>query len=144
MSLHSVTWRVNVSALDQSELIQDSIKWIAGEKSSIKISKDKSFHGAEQYTIVAKNMNKKDSKKSLGRLGENILNELLKNDIRLRVDENKNFYVRLKLSELVRGEVSLADNTSSSTVKGTFKIESYPGDSTIEIILNLIEELISR
>ena len=90
-------------------------------------------------------MNKKDSKKSLGRLGENILNELLKNDIRLRVDENKNFYVRLKLSELVRGEVSLADNnTSSSTVKGTFKIESYPGDSTIEIISNLIEELISR
>tara|TARA_B100001093_G_scaffold100996_1_gene93116 strand:+ start:5221 stop:5715 length:495 start_codon:yes stop_codon:yes gene_type:complete len=145
MSLHSVTWRVNVSALDQSELIQDSIKWIAGEKSSIKISKDKSFHGAEQYTIVAKNMNKKDSKKSLGRLGENILNELLKNDIRLRVDENKNFYVRLKLSELVRGEVSLADNnTSSSTVKGTFKIESYPGDSTIEVISNLIQELISR
>ena len=58
MSLHSVSWRVNVSALDQTELIQDSLKWIAGEKSSIKISKDKSFHGAEQYTIVAKNMNK--------------------------------------------------------------------------------------
>ena len=95
MSLHSVTWRVNASALDQSELIQDSLKWIAGEKSLMKISKDKSFHGAEQYTIVAKNMNKKESKKSLGRLGENILNELLKNDIRLRVDENKNFHVRL-------------------------------------------------
>ena len=61
MGLHSVSWRVNVSALDQSELIQDSLKWIAGEKSSIEISKDKSFHGAEQYTIVAKNMKKKDS-----------------------------------------------------------------------------------
>ena len=144
MSLHSVLWRVNVSALDQTELIQDSLKWIAGEKSSIKISKDKSFHGSEQYTIVAKNMNKKDSKKSLERLGKNVLSELLKNNIRLRVDENKNFYVRLKLSELVRGEVSLADNnTNSSTVKGKFKIESYPGDSTIEVISNLIEELIS-
>ena len=144
MSLHSVSWRVNVSALDQTELIQDSLKWIAGEKSSIKISKDKSFHGSEQYTIVAKNMNKKDSKKSLERLGKNVLSELLKNNIRLRVDENKNFYVRLKLSELVRGEVSLADNnTNSSTVKGKFKIESYPGDSTIEVISNLIEELIS-
>ena len=144
MSLHGVSWRVNVSALDQSELIQDSLKWIAGEKSSIEITKEKSFHGAEQYTIVAKNMNKKDSKKSLERLGENILPELLKNNIRLRVDENKNFYVRLKLSELVKGEVSLADNnTSSSTVKGKFKIESYPGDSAIEVISNLIEELIS-
>jgi RNA binding exosome subunit len=143
MGLHSVSWRVNVSALDQSELIQDSLKWIAGEKSSIEISKDKSFHGAEQYTIVAKNMKKKDSRKSLERLGEDVLKELLENNIQLRIDENKNFYVRLKLSELVKGEISLADkNTVSSTVKGKFKIESYPGDSTIEVISNLIRELI--
>ena len=143
MGLHSVSWRVNVSALDQSELIQDSLKWIAGEKSSIEISKDKSFHGAEQYTIVAKNMKKKDSQKSLERLGEDVLKELLENNIQLRIDENKNFYVRLKLSELVKGEISLADkNTVSSTVKGKFKIESYPGDSTIEVISNLIRELI--
>ena len=143
MGLHSVSWRVNVSALDQSELIQDSLKWIAGEKSSIEISKDKSFHGAEQYTIVAKNMKKKDSRKSLERLGEDVLKELLENNIQLRIDEDKNFYVRLKLSELVKGEISLADrNTVSSTVKGKFKIESYPGDSTIEVISNLIRELI--
>jgi len=143
MGLHSVSWRVNVSALDQSELIQDSLKWIAGEKSSIEISKDKSFHGAEQYTIVAKNMKKKDSRKSLERLGGDVLKELLGNNIQLRIDENKNFYVRLKLSELVKGEISLADkNTVSSTVKGKFKIESYPGDSTIEVISNLIRELI--
>tara|TARA_B100001769_G_C21636305_1_gene355370 strand:+ start:135 stop:566 length:432 start_codon:yes stop_codon:yes gene_type:complete len=143
MGLHSVSWRVNVSALDQSELIQDSLKWIAGEKSSIEISKDKSFHGAEQYTIVAKNMKKKDSQKSLERLGEDVLKKLLENNIQLRIDENKNFYVRLELSELVKGEISLADkNTVSSTVKGKFKIESYPGDSTIEVISNLIRELI--
>ena len=143
MGLHSVSWRVNVSALDQSELIQDSLKWIAGEKSSIEISKDKSFHGAEQYTIVAKNMKKKDSQKSLERLGEDVLKELLENNIQLRIDENKNFYGRLELSELVKGEISLADkNTVSSTVKGKFKIESYPGDSTIEVISNLIRELI--
>ena len=143
MGLHSVSWRVNVSALDQSELIQDSLKWIAGEKSSIEISKDKSFHGAEQYTIVAKNMKKKDSRKSLERLGEDVLKELLENNIQLRIDENKNFYVRLKLSELVKGEISLAEkNTVSSTVRGKFKIESYPGDSTIEVISNLIRELI--
>ena len=59
MSLHSVSWRVNVSALDQTELIQDSVKWIAGDKSSIELSKDKSFHGAQQFTILAKNMKKR-------------------------------------------------------------------------------------
>ncbi len=143
MGLHSVSWRVNVSALDQIKLIEDSLKWIAGEKSSIEITKDKSFHGAEQFTIVAKNMKKKDSRKSLERLGKDVLKELLENNIRLRIDEDKNFYVRLKLSELVKGEISLADrNTISSTVKGKFKIESYPGDSTIDVISNLIKELI--
>ena len=143
MGLHSVSWRVNVSALDQIKLIEDSLKWIAGEKSSIEITKDKSFHGAEQFTIVAKNMKKKDSRKSLERLGRDVLKELLENNIQLRIDEDKNFYVRLKLSELVKGEISLADrNTISSTVKGKFKIESYPGDSIIDVISNLIKELI--
>ena len=143
MGLHSVSWRVNVSALDQIKLIEESLKWIAGEKSSIEITKDKSFHGAEQFTIVAKNMKKKDSRKSLERLGRDVLKELLENNIQLRIDEDKNFYVRLKLSELVKGEISLADrNTISSTVKGKFKIESYPGDSTIDVISNLIKELI--
>ena len=143
MGLHSVSWRVNVSALDQIELIEDSLRWIAGEKSSIEITKDKSFHGAEQFTIVAKNMKKKDSRKSLERLGRDVLKELLENNIQLRIDEDKNFYVRLKLSELVKGEISLADrNAISSTVKGKFKIESYPGDSTIDVISNLIKELI--
>ena len=63
--------------------------------------------------------------------------------VQARVDDNKIFHIRLELGKLVRGEVSLADEkTVSSTVKGKFKIESYPGDSTIEVISNLIEELI--
>ena len=53
MGLHSVSWSVNVSALDQMKLIEDSLRWIAGEKSSIEITKDKSFHGAKQYYIEA-------------------------------------------------------------------------------------------
>ena len=144
MSLHSVSWRVNVSALDQTELIQDSVKWIAGEKSSIDLSKDKSFHGAQQFTILAKNMKKRGARKSLERLGKDVLKELLENNIRLRIDENKNFYVRLKLSELVKGKICLAESNSiPSTVKGIFKIESYPGDSTLEVITNLIEDIIN-
>ena len=143
MGLHSVSWSVNVSALDQMKLIEDSLRWIAGEKSSIEITKDKSFHGAKQYYIEAKNNNKKDSQKSLERLGEEVLREILELGVQTRVDENKLFHIRLELSELVRGEVSLAnEKTVSSTVKGKFKIESYPGDSTIEVISNLIEELI--
>ena len=78
MSLHSVSWRVNVSALDQTELIQDSVKWIAGDKSSIELSKDKSFHGAQQFTILAKNMKKR------GVSLKNITNRPVKNYHRFR------------------------------------------------------------
>ena len=89
-------------------------------------------------------MKKKDARESLERLGKDVLKELLGKNIQQRIDENKNFYVRLKLSELVRGEICLADSNSiSSTVKGKFKIESYPGDSTLEVISNLIEQIIN-
>ena len=71
------------------------------------------------------------------------MREILELGVQTRVDDNKFFHIRLELSELVRGDVSLAnEKTVSSTVKGKFKIESYPGDSTIKVISNLIEELI--
>ena len=89
-------------------------------------------------------MKKRGARKSLERLGKDILKELLENNIQLRIDENKNFYVRLKLSELVKGEIYLAErNSISSTVKGIFKIESYPGESAVEVITNLIEDIIN-
>jgi RNA binding exosome subunit len=60
-----------------------------------------------------------------------------------RVDDSKYLHVRLELDKLVSGEICLANkNTTSATVKGRFKIESYPGDSVIEVISNLIETLI--
>ena len=96
MGLHSVSWSVNVSALDQMKLIEDSLRWIAGEKSSIEITKDKSFHGAKQYYIEAKNNNKKDSQKSLERLGEEVLREILELGVQTRVDDNKFFHIRLE------------------------------------------------
>jgi len=143
MSLHSVSWRVIVSALDQNELIEDSLKWISGEKSDVEITKDKSYHGSQQFTIVVKNKKKKGAKRSLQRLGRDALLQLLENDIQKRVDEDKYFHVRIKLSNLVRGEIMLADNnTTTSTVKGKFKIESYPGESAVDVISSLIKELI--
>jgi len=54
MSLHSVTWRINASAIDNIDLLEDSLKWITGENSLVEIIKDKSFHGAKQYSVIAK------------------------------------------------------------------------------------------
>jgi hypothetical protein len=68
MSLHGVTWRVNASALDNIDLLEDSLKWISGKKSTINRSKDKSFHGSEQYSIVARTQKRKEAIESLKKL----------------------------------------------------------------------------
>jgi hypothetical protein len=45
----------------------------------------------------------------------------------------------------VAGEISLADKkTTSSTVKGKFKIESYPGEKSSEVISKLIETILDN
>ena len=69
MSLHSVIWRVNASSLDNTDLIEDSLKWISGEKSTITKTKDKSFHGSQQYSIVAQTQKRKEAIESLKKLG---------------------------------------------------------------------------
>ena len=50
--------------------------------------------------------------------------------------------MRISLSELCRGEIKLIKSGSrSSTGKGTFKIEAYPGDDPIDVASRLVSEL---
>ena len=145
MSLHGVTWRVNASALDNMDLLEDSLKWISGKKSTINRSKDKSFHGSEQYSIVARTQKRKEAIESLKKIGSEVLTVILNEGIEKRIDESKNLHIRLELSKLVAGEISLANKkTTSSTVKGKFKIESYPGEETSEVITKLIETILDN
>ena len=145
MSLHGVTWRVNASALDNMDLLEDSLKWVSGEKSIINRTKDKSFHGSEQYLIVAQTQKRKEAIESLKKLGDDVLTDILKEGIEKRIDDSKNLHIRLELSKLVAGEISLADKkTTSSTVKGKFKIESYPGEKSSEVISKLIETIVDN
>lgn len=145
MSLHGVTWRVNASALDNIDLLEDSLKWISGKKSTINRSKDKSFHGSEQYSIVARTQKRKEAIESLKKIGSEVLTVILNEGIEKRIDESKNLHIRLELSKLVAGEISLANKkTTSSTVKGKFKIESYPGEETSEVITKLIETILDN
>ena len=145
MSLHGVTWRVNASALDNMDLLEDSLRWISGDKSTINRSKDKSFHGSEQYSIVARTQKRKEAIESLKKIGSEVLTVILNEGIEKRIDESKNLHIRLELSKLVAGEISLANKkTTSSTVKGKFKIESYPGEETSEVITKLIETILDN
>ncbi len=140
MSLHSATWRVHVSELDDSALIIESIQWIAGENAVINIENGKSIHGAKQKTIVAKVENKRESCESFLRLGKTALTKIVGDDISKRIDENKNFHIRIDVSNLVSKEIKINCNKEKLVAKGIFKIECYPGDSPERIILELIKK----
>ncbi len=140
MSLHSATWRVHVSELDDSALIIESIKWIAGEHAVINVENGKSIHGAKQKTIIAKVENKRESRESLFRLGKTALKEIVGDGISKRINENKNFHIRIDVSNLVSKEIKINSNKEKLVAKGIFKIECYPGDSPERIILELIKK----
>ena len=68
--------------------------------------------------------------------------QLYEEGIKKRVDDEKNIHVRISLSELCRGRVKMIEPGSrGSTVKGAFKIESYPGDDPIDVASRLVNEL---
>ena len=140
MSLHRGVWEVYASALDDVDLITDSLKWLSGEDSKIEIKQEKSVFGSLQ-TIITSNMNSKNARFSLNQLSDESKSLLIRNDeIERRIDDEKNFHIRIKLSDLVRGMVNLSDNREDVIVKGKFKIEAYPGDN----IVSKINEILIR
>lgn len=139
MSLHSATWRVHVSELDDSSLIRESIEWIAGESAVISVDKGKSIHGARQETISARVDNRKGACESFLRLGEKTMARLLEEDLSARIDEDKNFHIRLDISSLVSEKIKI-NNSDNMIAKGIFKIECYPGDKPEKIVSELIKK----
>ncbi len=140
MSLHRGVWEVYASALDNVELITDSLKWLSGDNSKLDIKKEKSVFGSLQ-SIITSNMNSKNAKLSLNRLSDESKSLLLRdNEIERRIDDEKNFHIRIKLSDLVMGMVNLSDSQEDVIVKGKFKIEAYPGDD----IVSKVSEIITR
>ncbi len=144
MSLHNASWRVNASAIDDLELLETTIVWLAGNNSKFTLKKDKSWHGSPHHTLVATVDKRRPSIESLARLGNNTLQEILEGDISQRIDEEKILHIRLRLDRLVNSEAVLVENKfKGASVKGKFKIESYPGDNPEIIVTELINKIVN-
>ena len=142
MSLHSVSWRIHCSAMDDLEIIQSAMKQLSAVNSEVNWEKSKSYHGSPQTILEMRINNKKNAKQSLELLGRSLLNQLVENGIESQIDDDKNFHIRLSLSSLVAGKLSLAEGSEwTSAVKGKYKIESYPGQDPGEILLELISKI---
>ena len=142
MSLHSVSWRIHCSAMDDLEIIQSAMKQLSAVNSEVSWEKSKSYHGSPQTILEMRINNKKNAKQSLELLGKSLLNQLVENGIESQIDDDKIFHIRLSLSSLVAGKLRLAEGSEwTSAVKGKYKIESYPGQNPSEVLLELISKI---
>ena len=136
MGLHSARWRVHASAVDDVALIEQSLCWLTGDGCKVIL---------EQTIIEASVSGRRASTNALSRLGKIGLQQLADEGVSSRLDSDKVLHVRISLADLVCGKVSLVSETNGeATVKGRFKVESYPGQSVESVTLDLIHELISR
>ena len=141
MSLHSVSWRIHCSAVDDLEIIESAMSQLSPVKTEITREESKSYHGAPQIILAMRINNKKLAKQSLQSLGKAVLNQIVTNGLESQIDDDKVFHVRLSLSSLVNGEFLLAEGSEwNSAVKGRYKIEAYPGQKPSEILLDLISK----
>lgn len=139
MSLHSVSWRIHCSAVDDLEIIESAMSQLSPVKAEITKEKSKSYHGAPQTILAIRINNKKLAKQSLQSLGKAVLDQIVTNGLESQIDDDKVFHVRLSLSSLVNGDFLLAEGSEwKSAVKGRYKIEAYPGQQPSEILLDLI------
>ena len=142
MGLHSARWRVHCSAVDDVSLIEQSLRWLTGGGCEVNLEKGKSLHGSEQTIIETSVSGRKASSNALSRLGKEGL-QLLDEGVSSRLDAAKVLHIRISLAELVCGEVSLVGGGNGEpTVKGRFKVESYPGQEIESVTIELIHELI--
>ena len=139
MGLHSATWRIHASAVDDLDLLEESLRWLAGNDCNLTVEKDKSWHGSEQTVLEATTKRKKTALKALARLGDKMLERLLDEGVSGRIDDEKVMHVRIRLSNLVRGEIVLvSEDDSVAVAKGQCKIESYPSSEPSDVITEKI------
>jgi len=143
MGVLRAEWRVHTTAFDDLKLIGDSMDWLCKKENCLEWSKEKSFHGPIMNTGLAKLNRKKVALDCLKNLGSEVHRALLADGLEKRIDGDKNLHIRISLSKLVRGEIRLVTTGNIETsVKGIFKIESYPGSSPKDIATKLIEGMI--
>ena len=143
MGLHSARWRVHCSAVDDVSLIEQSLRWLTGEGCEVNSEKGKSWHGSEQTIIETSVSGRKASSHALSRMGKESLQQLLDEGVSSRLDADKVLHIRISLADIVGGDGSLVrEGNGEPTVKGRFKVESYPGQEIESVTIELIHELI--
>lgn len=132
MGVHHISWFTSVSGLEDETLVADALTWLIGDSDAVSIEKTTSFHGSQMHLVTAELRNKGPATKSLSRLGNEALEQLISN-LDTKLDEENVLHIRLDLLELLSGRVLICEPSSRPSVKGITKLQVYPGNTPRDI-----------
>ena len=136
MGIHHISYRVTASGVDSVSTIVDAITWLCGNEELVNIDRTTSYYGSEINLIMAKATKNKDIKRMIEMLTQNDLSKL-SGDIQKRIDENNTLHFRLCLNSLTAEQIRVVGPELKS-VKCNIKIESYPGQDSVENITKIL------
>ena len=143
MGLHYVNWNATSSGLEDKQIFLDAFSWLVGNPEIPKSEKTTSYFGGSIHLITASITSKSQATKSLQKLGKSNL-EQIQAELEHRLDEKNCIHLRLDLDALLAGEISLVNRSHRRTVKGTLKLEVYPGNDPYDVAVSTIENAIKE
>ena len=142
MGYSGLSGGVHATAFDDLKLIADSMDWLCNKENCLEWSKEKSFHGPIMNTGFVKINRKKMALECLKNLGSEVHRAILADGLERRIDGDKISTSGYPCLCLLK-EIKLAKSGNiEASVKGIFKIESYPGSHPKDIATELIEAMI--
>ena len=138
MGIHHVSCRVTASGVDDTEVIIDSLEWLAGGETGIIVDKSTSHHGSKVHLISFKLTKNKQVKQFITKL-TTVDTSLISQSLAEKIDENNTLHIRFCLDSLI-GEQLLITNSTQKSVKCDIKVEVYPGQTAEEEINKILFE----
>ena len=136
MGIHHIYCRATASGIDNLSSITDAMTWLCGNEDLIHIDRTTSYHGSEINLITVKLSKNKDIKLMIERLTKEDLSAIASN-LDQRIDQDNTLHFRICLNSLIKQKINII-NSEKRSVKCNIKIESYPGQNSLENISRIL------
>ena len=137
MAAHWLSLRTTVSAVENLDVICDSIAWLSGDPDLIKVDKTKSHHGSNMYSVTCKLTKNKSIQCVLDNLGNDVKADLVSNLLE-RLDSSDCLHFRVSKASLIAGKPEISPPGSPSSVKFSIKIKKFGDQDTVEQVTELL------
>ena len=141
MPIHGLRYDVHLTAIDDVDLVQAALKWLAGPEGVVLLEKDSTHHGGRFHKMRVVFEKSGPARRALARLGPLLLEELGRT-AQNRIDGDKRLHFRLDLGGLVCGDVCIG--SEGPVVKGRLKLRVQPGEEILAVADKLIFAAVKR